>query len=53
MNKAQKQAEERNVAKGALLQVGPVSVLERFFLWEGMDFWSYIFFGGFNLYGFI
>ena len=36
MNKAQKQAEERNVAKGALLQVGPVSgPVERFFLFFG------------------
>ena len=54
MNKAQKQAEERNVAKGALLQVGPERAGAFFFLWEGMDFWSYIFFGGFILnYGFI
>ena len=49
MNKAQKQAEERNVAKGALLQVGPVSVLERFLFLCGKAwiFGAIFFFGGF------
>ena len=55
MNKAQKQAEERNVAKGALLQVGP----ERagaffFFCGKAWIFGAIFFFGGFILnYGFI